>query len=120
MRRLFLTTVGLITALSLSAGSALAFQELPVPPPPSPSGDNAPQAKPPTLQLATPKASAGQQAGDKGGLNVFGYHILPKLNFGLELLYGEDQQQQLDLKAPSAILNDNSDVTVLGKVKRRF
>jgi hypothetical protein len=49
---------------------------------------------------------------------VFGYSILPKLDFGLELLYGQEQQQ-LDLQQ-GPTFDDNGDVTVLGKVKRRF
>jgi hypothetical protein len=41
-----------------------------------------------------------------------------KLDFGLELLYGQEQQQ-LDLQQ-GPTFDDNGDVTVLGKVKRRF
>ena len=42
----------------------------------------------------------------------------PSEDFGLELLYGQEQQQ-LDLQQ-GPTFEDNGDVTVLGKVKRRF
>jgi hypothetical protein len=51
-------------------------------------------------------------------VNVFGYNLFPKLDFGLDVLYGQDQQQ-LELQGPTT-LEENGDVTVLGKVKRRF
>jgi hypothetical protein len=51
---------------------------------------------------------------------MFGYTVMPKLNFGLELLYG-DGQPQLELQQGGPSFEDeNRDVTVLGKVKRRF
>jgi hypothetical protein len=107
---------GLTAALSLGAGPALAFQETPAPPPGATEG--APQAKAPAaLPLASPGTSAVPDAQSKG-VKVFGYTILPKLDFGLELLYGQEQQQ-LDLQQ-GPTFEDNGDVTVLGKVKRRF
>ena len=81
-----------------------------------------PQAAPPTaaLQLGTPGGVAAPQQ-DRGGLNLFGYTVLPKLNFGLDVLYGQDQQQlQLGPTDTLGTLEENGDVTVLGKVKRRF
>jgi hypothetical protein len=117
MRRSF-AIAGLMAAVSLAAGPAFAFQETPAPPPEA-SGP-APQANAPALQLGTPGAApASPQADSKGGVKVFGYSILPKLNFGLDLLYGQDQQQQMDLQGPT-FEDENPDVTVLGKVKRRF
>ena len=92
------------------------FQETPAPPP---EAAHAPQPGAPALQLGTPGAAAvDPKADSKGGVKVFGYTILPKLNFGLELLYGQEQQQ-LDLQEPT-FEDENQDVTVLGKVKRRF
>ena len=109
--------VGLIAA-SLCSLPALAFQEMPEPPP----ADN-PTAPPQSsaLQLGTPEAAAGPltEQTQEGGLNIFGYTLLPKLNLGLDILYGQDQQQQLELQGPST-LDDNSGVTVLGKINRRF
>jgi hypothetical protein len=109
--------IGLIAA-SLSTLPALAFQEMPEPPP----ADN-PSAPPQSdaLQLGTPEGGPLSEQTQDGGLNLFGYTLLPKLNLGLDILYGQDQQpqQQLELQSPST-LDDNNDVTVLGRINRRF
>jgi len=106
----------MMAALSIGSARAYAFQERPVPPP---ATTEAPQATPPVtaLQLGTPGGVAAPQE-KQGGLNLFGYTVLPKLNFGLDVLYGQDQQQ-LELQGPTT-LEENGDVSVLGKVKRRF
>jgi hypothetical protein len=48
--------------------------------------------------------------------------VLPKLNFGLDVLYGQDErQQQLQLGGTQNLDSfEQNDVSVLGKVKRRF
>lgn len=114
MRRL-LAIAGLIAALPLGSAPAFAFQEQPVPPAATAA---TPQAKTAPLQLATPGVSPDQKA-DQGGVHVFGHTILPKLDFGLELLYGQDEPQ-LQLQPGGPSFDDNPDVTVLGKVKRHF
>jgi len=120
MRRSF-AFAALMASLSFSAAPTFAFQETPVPP--AAPGEATPQARPPAqaLQLGTP-AGAIAPPEKQGGLNLFGYTVLPKLNFGLDVLYGQGQQQQLQLGAPNDLdaLEDNGDVSVLGKVKRRF
>ena len=121
--RNMLVLAGLMAALSLGSGKALAFQEQPVPPPPG--GDAAPSSQGDTnalaLQLGSPNAPPAAPKTDGGGLNLFGYTVLPKLNFGLDVLYGQDQQQlQLGGTDDLGTLDENGDVTVLGKVKRRF
>jgi hypothetical protein len=105
-----------LAALSYGSAPALAFQETPVPPP---AANETPQAASPPaeLQLGNPSGVAAPQD-EKGGLKLFGYTVLPKLNFGLDVLYGGDQQQ-LELQGPTT-LDENGDVSVLGKVKRRF
>ena len=119
MRRFF-AIAGLMAALLMGGAPAFAFKETPVPP--VTPGEAAPQATPPAqaLQLGTP-AGAIAPPEQQGGLNLFGYTVLPKLNFGLDVLYGQDQQQ-LQLGTPNDLdaLEDNGDVSVLGKVKRRF
>ena len=117
MRRL-LAIAGLMAALSFGSGGALAFQETSAPPP-----ADIPQAAPEVnaLQLGTPSAAKTDPQAKGGGVKLFGYTVLPKLNFGLDVLYGQDQQQ-LQLGGPDGLgtLEENGDVTVLGKVKRRF
>ena len=110
---------GLMAALCFGAAPAFAFQETPVPPA-TPS--EAPQVTPPVeaFQLGTPAGIAAPNE-KQGGLNLFGYTVLPKLNFGLDVLYGQDQPQ-FQLGAPDNLdtLEESDDVSVLGKVKRRF
>lgn len=117
MRR-SIAIVGLMAALSVGAVPAFAFQETPVPPA-APS--DVPQVTPPVeaLQLGSP-AGAGAPKEKQGGLNLFGYTVLPKLNFGLDVLYGQDQQLQLGAPDSLDTLEEKGDVSVLGKVKRRF
>ena len=118
MRRL-IAIAGLMAALSFGAAPACAFQETPVPPA---APGEAPPAAPtaPAMQLGTPAGTVAPSE-KQGGLNLFGYHVLPKLNFGLDVLYGQDQQQlQLGTSDNLDTLDESGDVSVLGKVKRRF
>jgi hypothetical protein len=114
--RLAASALALACVLS-AVGPASAFQEIPVPPPER-SGEAAPEALPPALNLGSPRSALDTKA-DSGGIEVFGYHLMPELDFGLEFLYGQDPQlleQQQNLNSFDA----ESDITVLGKVKRRF
>lgn len=117
MRR-SIAIAGLMAALSFSGAPAFAFQETPLPPPADSS-----QPSPPAnaLQLGTPGAAQTDPQADRKGLKLFGYTVLPKLDFGLDVLYGQEQQQ-LGLGGTDSLdtLDENGDVTVLGKVKRRF
>ena len=82
--------------------------------------DGTPQTIAPAVLLGSPGTSAVDPTAVSGGLKLFGYTVMPKLNFGLELLYG-DGEPQLDLQQGGPSFEDeNRDVTVLGKVKRRF
>ncbi len=117
MRRL-LALAGLLAALSFGGAPAFAFEETPAPPP-----AEVPQAVPgvDALQLGTPGVAVTAPKPDSGGLKLFGYTVLPKLNFGLDVLYGQDQQQlQLGGTDNLDSLDENGDISVLGKVKRRF
>jgi len=118
MRRSW-TTAALTFALTLGAAApVVAFQEVPVPPPSSSDAQDAkPQANSPALALGTPPSTKDAKEG--GGIQIFGYTLMPKLDFGLDLLYGQDQQQ-LELQQGLTTFDADSDVTVLGKVKRRF
>jgi hypothetical protein len=104
-----------LLALSLGSAPALAFQEMPEPPPADIPG-GVPQSE--ALQLGTPGVGVPAPQEKQGGINVFGYTLLPKLDLGLDVLYGQDQQR-LELQGPDT-LEENDDVTVLGRVKRRF
>ncbi len=105
-----------LAVLSSGTGSALAFQEEPGAPPPG-AAQMLPEASDPSLALQTPQANPAEPA-EKGGAGVFGFDVLPKLNFGLELLYS---QQPMELQDTGGTITDEeSDVSVVGKIKRRF
>ena len=119
--RKVLAVAGLMAAQSFGSGQALAFQETPAPPPAEIPQAGKAEANALALQLGTPNAAPAAPKADSGGLNLFGYTVLPKLNFGLDVLYGQDEQQlQLGGTDDIDMLDENGDVSVLGKVKRRF
>lgn len=115
MRKVALAA-GVIAALLVGAGPGLAFQETPEAPPeilsitPDPSKD-------PAMQMQTPATAPAAQPAEKSGAKVFGFNILPKMDFGLELLYS---QQPMELQQATPLQEENEDLTVLGKVKRHF
>jgi len=103
-----------VLALTLGAATyaiALEEQRLPAAAPAAPSVD-APAAN---VQDAPPAAKA--ETGTEiriPGLGKLG--TLPKMDFGLELLYGAAEG-----KAPQAPeIDDNSDLTIRGSVKHKF
>ena len=106
---------GVIAALSIGAPPAFAFEETKEAPPEI--LQLAPEAKDPGVQLQTPAAGATHAPDKSGGAKVFGFSILPKMDFGLELLYS---QQPMQLQQTTPLSEDNEDLTVLGKVKRHF
>jgi hypothetical protein len=109
-----------MAALLFGSGHAFAFQETP-PPPPAEDADETPAPQAPAMQLGTPSGAEADQQAERKGLKLFGYTVLPKLDFGLDVLYGQDQQRfQLGAPEKSGTLEENGDVSVLGKVKRRF
>jgi hypothetical protein len=113
MRWALIVSAGVITALVIGAEPAFAFQETPAAPPP-----DAMQVAP-ALNLQGPATGPAQPA-EKSG-KVFGFSALPKLDFGLELLYSDQPLAlQRDTTLPEGAIPDDSDVTVLGKVKRHF
>ena len=112
--------IGLGLTLMFVSSSTLAFQEQ----------GGAPAAPAPTeVQPAAPAASAGQDlnfstpkpSDDNSGTEVripgLGkLGVLPKMDFGLELLYGanEAKQQQPETQQPS------EDLTIRGSLKHNF
>ena len=108
-------TAGVVATLVIGATPALAFQETPQAPPEV--LQLTPDAKDPTMQLQTPATGPTQAPDKSGGAKVFGFSLLPRLDFGLELLYSEPQPADLQ---QGTLPDDNEDLTVLGKVKRHF
>lgn len=113
--RIWVLSAWIAAALLISAGPALAFQEEPAAP--VPDAPPALQAVEPDMQLHTP-ASPTPESGEKKGAKVFSFSLLPKLDFGLELLYSDQPNAVQQL--PQTQLEEQNDLTVLGKVKRQF
>jgi len=109
--------IGLGLALGFASPSALAFQEqgaaAPVTPAPSEAKPAAPAEK--NLDFSAPQVE-NRDAGTEvsiPGLGKLG--VLPKMDFGLELLYGANDSKQPDPVEPPA-----EDLTVRGTLKHNF
>lgn len=121
-----LKIIGLGVALVLSSGAALisghalAFQEQKAGSAGAPAAIEAPAAASKELGLGTdtsaPKANTGTEVRIPG-LGKLG--VLPKMDFGLELLYGAaDQAKQAEPPRGTAPVED--DLTIRGTVKHRW
>jgi hypothetical protein len=124
-----LRTVCLTCALALASSQVLAFQEQ--------QAGGAPAAKTPAPGIVIDNSGAPEGAGaglnfgdappaarDVGtkvfvpGLGLLG--VLPKMDFGLELLYGAAETQQ-QVTEPSDLRSlDDDDLKIRGTVKHRF
>jgi hypothetical protein len=113
MKWVALSGFGMFAAIVAATASAMAFQELPEAPPPEVSYGAAESASP---SLALQSSGSAAQNSETKGVGLMNLSILPKLDIGLELLYGNNQQAQ----AQDPIADESGDVTVLGKVKRHF
>lgn len=111
---------GIAAWIVMSAGvSAFEVQKPSVAPQPS-----VPHIAAPTdsnkLSLDEKAAVSAQEDAKKGikipGLGAF---TMPKLNFGLDLMYGEGRPEDQSLGFTNDPLVEN-DVTIMGKVKKRF
>lgn len=108
-------------ALALASTSVLAFEQQgggappPVPATPAPAEVQAPPSGN-DLNFSTPKIDTGDSAGTEvriPGLGKLG--VLPKMDFGLELLYGaNDTSKQPEPEQPA------EDLTIRGSVKHNF
>ncbi len=112
-------------ALGVFAQAALAFEES------APNAASGPEDKPAAavsgveapkspapgkgLSLKTPEVSFGEGTGTEVRIPGFGkVGVLPKLDFGLELLYGATEAKGLPDK------QEPSDVQIRGTIKHRF
>ena len=111
-------------ALAVVAGpSAYAFQEQQSGVAPSAAGQAAPApgaAAEQPLDLSGDTATPNQEEGTEiriPGLGKLG--VLPKMDFGLELLYGAAEQKQQAVQ-PDVPAGEPEDLMIRGTVKHRF
>lgn len=110
--------IGVALALGVASPLAHAFQEqgvaAPVTPAPAESKPAAPAGG--DLDFSAPMVESRESAGTEvriPGLGKLG--VLPKMDFGLELLYGANDSKRVDPVDPPA-----EDLTVRGTIKHNF
>lgn len=112
--------IGTLTAFALLSQPALSFQETPVVPPSATDGQ--PQTQTPSQgEEASSFAIPEGELGDVGlgtevripGLGTLG--VIPKLDFGLELLYGAAESEVVEEDPLS-----DDELTIRGSVKHKF
>ena len=120
MRIRFVVALALVAAVFAGHG-AFAFQEQKGSTPPPSEAAPAPAEAAPGDDKAglsdetAPKPEAGTEIRIPG-LGKLG--VLPKMDFGLELLYGAAENQAVGQPTPAP--NPDDDLTVRGSVKHRF
>ncbi|HRY06805.1 MAG TPA: hypothetical protein P5114_06760 [Hyphomicrobiaceae bacterium] len=86
------------------------------------AGQVAPQTSPakPEMQFSTPDGLKDEAKGPEvriPGLGKLG--VLPKMDFGLELLYGAASESKAESTRPDT-MSEDSDLRIRGTVKHRF
>jgi hypothetical protein len=71
------------------------------------------------MQLGSP-ATATDKPDDRKGVTVFGYKLFPKLDFGLDLLYSDEQPHADAGQLEGSTPDETGDVGLLGKLRRRL
>lgn len=115
--------VSAVLFLGVAAQAALAFQEGTTAGPADKPAAQVQGVEPPKggdpgkgLSLKTPELSLGQGTGTEVRIPGFGkVGVLPKLDFGLELLYGATESKGV---VPEK--SEPSDVQIRGTIKHRF
>ena len=121
-RRASFAFAALLLAL-LPAESGMAFEQT-VPPASTAQPETLPgiEIKPGSIghgtgvELTVPGA-IGSDVKSKGGLGLGSMGVLPKLDFGLELLYGTPEQPSPDLPSMDSLPDS---LTLHGSVKKTF
>ena len=122
--KIVLAAGGLAAALTVGVcGDAYAFTETTVPPAQPQKAQPAPAP-----QLQTPGADKDLKLTDPGDSKSGGTELripgigslgtVPKLDFGLDLLYGAGSDPTPEQQRP--LENENQDVTIKGTIRHRF
>lgn len=121
----FVTVPVVAAVLGFSLGTAQAFQETQLgtaAPPSAPAQATEPRGLAPAPQgmLLTPTQKKAAEETDRPGITIPGlgsFGLLPKMNFGLELLYGEGETREPVAKPQEAPIDD---LMIRGSVKHNF
>ena len=109
---------GMLALLTIGSGPAVAFEETTVAPQTAPAAQQQLQNEGLALDLQFPSGSEidgeGLKLKSSGALKV-----MPKMDFGLELLYSSKDEED-SLAHAGSDLEDTDDIKVLGTVRRRF
>ena len=124
MRKQLTILSGVLAAWAISSAPAYAFQETQVAPEPSLSM-NSSNGDSVTFDLQATDPKAGDENSDKKltlKLQEDGtLEVLPKLNFGLDVMYGSpDDEDPIAYAAPVQEFESSDGVRILGTLKRRF
>ena len=119
MRKKFAFISGAFGIWAISSAAAFAFEQTPVAPAPAVNA-TAPSPAQSEAKFDGEAKTLGLQK-KSGGVKIPGLGKLsvPKMNFGLDLMYGSPENDDADLGFTGESGGDN-DLTILGKVKRRF
>jgi len=122
----FVTVPAIAAVLGLSLGSAQAFQETELGTTATPAASaTAAQVRaragvPAGMSLMTPAQKKAAEKSDSPGFSIPGLGsigLLPKMNFGLELLYGEGESREPAAKPQEAPIDE---LMIRGSVKHNF
>ncbi len=114
MKRLF----ALGAVLAFVSSSAVAFQEQQSGAP-APAAAPATKLEPPAQDLNVPAPASKSEGTEVSipGLGKLG--VLPKMDFGLELLYGANEQPKQEIE-PTQQAPADDELTIRGSVKKSF
>ena len=123
-RKRFAISVSAFAVCAFMATGAHAFEQTPLPQASSPAVP--PQVTAPALapglsldnQAKTPQPEEQKQRGVR--IPGLGTVTLPKLNFGLDLMYGSPEPDDTELGFTNDANPGDDDLRIMGKVKRRF
>ena len=123
-RKQFTIKVSAVVFWAVAVSGAHAFEQTPLPQASTPTAQ--PEVMVPSV---APNLSFGEQAKspqaadrEKRGLKIpgLGKVTVPTLNFGLDLMYGTPESDDTELGFTNDTNQGDDDLTIMGKVKRRF
>ena len=119
----WIVTGVLALGIGLMPMTGHAFQEEQLGSAQSAPAKKAPEAVAPYATLTDSDTSAAANSATKGGgteLSIPGLGtvgVIPKMDFGLELLYGSEGQRQ---REQEPLIDENEDLRIRGTIKHRF